>query len=106
MPLKNFEPANIMYSLSKAINNGKEGNWSDCGFQNETDFINFLNALVKANVIVKKSYPFSQSYNLANYLYIGNDYLKFGKKNRFLSWLKDNVLNLITVLATCYSLFK
>lgn len=106
LPLKNFETASIMYSLSKSINNGREGNWSDCGFKNEIDFINFLDALVKANVIIKKTHPFSNSYNLANYLYIGNDCLQFDKKQRFLSWLKNNVLNLIVVLATCYSLFK
>ena len=105
LPRSNFEPTNIMYSLSKAIFHGKEGNFVDCGFDRESDFVNFLDALVKANLIVLKPNPFSKTYNLANYLYIGNDYLKFDKKSSFILWLKNNVLNLLVAFATCYNLF-
>lgn len=106
LPRSNFQPANIMYSLSKAIYHGKEGDFNDCGFEFETDFINFLDALVKANLIGLKTNPYSKTYNLANYIYIGNDYLKFDKKNSFLLWLKNNAVDLIVAIATCYNLFS
>lgn len=105
LPRTNFAPTNIMYSLSKAIYNGKEGNWIDCGFECENDFINYLDALVAKKVIVLKTKPYSKTYNLANYIYIGNDSLNFNKKAMFLTWLSNNAVGLIGVALSFYKLF-
>ena len=105
LPRKNFSPENIMYSLSKAISAGKEGNWENCGFPSDQEFVNYLDALEKKGVIAKKKNPYSASSNLANFIYIGSPCLDFDKKNRFLGWLKENVVGLLNVLVTFCSLF-
>ena len=54
LPRVNCTDQSIMCSLTKAINNKREGNYIDCMFANETDFLDYLSCLEKTGVIVKK----------------------------------------------------
>ena len=105
MPRKNFTCENIMYSLSKAINNQREGNYLDCGFEKESDFIDYLNALERANIICKKS-RVKKEVNLSNYIFVINDLVTFNKKNSFLKWLSDNVISLLSITIGAVELYN
>lgn len=99
-PTKKFSCDNICYSILKNINAQRSGNWVECGFSNETDFTDFLNALEEKGLIKRKTKPYSDSFDLSNYIYIGNEFLSFNKKQKFLRWLSNNVINLISCSLT------
>lgn len=94
MPNKKFNDENVMYSLLKAIVNSKNGTYKDCGFIDEELFHDILDTFVKAGLITKLN---SDEYDLSNYKYISNKSIDLGRKGKFLSWLKKNVVPLMHV---------
>ena len=100
LPRKNFTWENIMYSLAKAINNKREGNYLDCGFENENELIECLDALEKTGIIIKKNNITHNCVDLKNYKFIINPLLSFKNKNKFLKWLKENAVSLISIALT------
>lgn len=99
LPNKNFEIENIIYSLVKAIFNEKNGNYKDCGFTNENDFISILNALSTSKIVELKNN--CENNNLGSYTFNLNLNLNIQKKSNIIKWLKNNV---ITILATLIEL--
>ena len=101
LPKKDFSCENIMYSLAKAINNHREGNYMDCGFENESDFSDYLLALEEKGVIRKKQLYDNKRIDLSNYIYVINSLLNFNDKRKFLKWISENIIgSLSIVLAT------
>lgn len=98
MPKSNFCHQNILCSLSKAINNGREGNYTDCGFSDEETFYDFLCALEKSQVIMKKeSKKESKNVDLSNYICVANPNVCFEKRSALCKWLLDNAVPLLTI---------
>ncbi len=107
LPKTNFSQQNILCSLAKAINNGREGNYLDCGFLDEASFYDFLFALEKAAVIIKKpSKKKSKTVDLSNYICVEYPDIRFEKRNAFCRWLQENVVPLLTIAANAIQLFK
>ena len=100
MPKKYINTENILYSLAKAINNKREGNYRDCNFENEYEFLDYLNSLERAGLISKKLNS-TDEIDLSNYIFNINPLLSFNKKNNFIKWLNANIIN-IALLATNY----
>lgn len=102
MPRKNVTCEKIIYSLAKAINNMREGNYIDCGFNVEDDFIAYLDSMENVNIIAKKKNA-KKTVDLSNYIYINNPLLNFDKKSKFLKWISNNVINLIVLTINSFS---
>ena len=95
LPKKDYSCKNIFYSLSKAINNHRYGNYMDCHFPNENTFKDFLDALVLKNVIKEKTIKAYSGVNLGNYIYIGN--IDFNNKKSAWKWFVDNVIPFFSI---------
>lgn len=95
LPKKNYSSKNIFYSLTKAINNHRFGNYLDCHFPDENSFKDYLDALVFKRVIKEKTNKKYKGINLGNYIYIGN--IDFKNKHSAWRWFVDNVTPLISI---------
>ena len=97
---KDFTPENYARSLTLLIKKEREGNFKECGFESEEQFLNILEALENSNIIMKNSKYYS-GINIGNYILncnvrdnniiINNCTINLEKKKKTLKWFLETI---------------